>query len=282
MKLALGTVQFGIQYGISNKSGIPNEESLKAIFETCRLHQINTFDTAIAYGNAEERIGLLLQQSAEVVSKFPKIEQVEEVGNYLNDSLKRLNRSCLEGFIAHNADFLIDKPEVWKSLQVLKKLGKVKKIGFSLYSPQQLEQLLAMDIIPDLVQLPYSIFDRKFEPFFKLLKDKQVEIHIRSVFLQGLYFLDSNALPEKLLPLKDNLDQLQNICKSRSLNVNDVCLNFVNDNPLIDKIVIGVENTTQLLENINSIQNWNSNVEIWDSIRAIEIKNLELLNPVNW
>lgn len=282
MKLALGTVQFGLQYGISNKSGVPTDVEMKEIFNTSAQNGINTFDTAVAYGNAEERIADFLPNDAEIISKFPKTDSKSELENIILNSISRLKRDNLYGFMAHNGDFLIENPQLWEVLEKLKQENKIQKIGYSLYTPEQLEKLLELNLIPDIIQIPYSLLDRKFEPYFSELKQKNVEIHCRSVFLQGLYFLNPENLPEKLVPLNPELKRLQSICQSNQVKITDVALNFAYSNTYIDKIVIGIENKTQLNENINSIKNWNKNDSIFDEIKLITVNNKELLNPANW
>lgn len=282
MKLALGTVQFGLQYGISNKSGVPTDEQLLEIFSTCESNGINTFDTAVAYGNAEERIANFIPIQAEIISKFPKTESKSDLETIILNSISRLKRDNLYGFMAHNGDFLIENPQLWEVLVKLKQENKIQKIGYSLYTTEQLEQLLELNLVPDIIQIPYSLLDRKFEPYFAELKQKNVEIHCRSVFLQGLYFLNPEKLPEKLVPLNSELKRLQTICQSNQVKISDLALNFAYSNTYIDKIVIGIENKTQLEENINSIKNWDKNDSIFDEIKLITVNNKELLNPANW
>lgn len=282
MKVALGTVQFGLQYGISNKNGVPTDEQLQDIFSTCESNGINTFDTAVAYGNAEERIANFLPNQAEIISKFPKTDSKSELESIILNSISRLKRDSLYGFMAHNGDFLIENPQLWEVLQKLKQENKIQKIGYSLYTTEQLEKLLVLGLIPDIIQIPYSLLDRKFEPYFLELKQKNVEVHCRSVFLQGLYFLNPENLPEKLVPLNPELKKLHSICQSHQVKISDVALNYAYSNTYIDKIVIGIENTIQLNENINSIKNWNQNNAIFEEIKGISVNNKELLNPANW
>ena len=139
-----------------------------------------------------------------------------------------------------------------------------------------------MNCIPDLVQLPYSILDRKFEKQLSILKQLGTEVHVRSVFLQGLYFMNPNKLPEKLQPLQDSLQELKNLCIENNVSVGGLALNYVISNPNIDKLVIGIETAEQLRENINLVTNWKSNNVLFSKIEAIEIKDKSLLNPVNW
>nr|WP_294937016.1 aldo/keto reductase [uncultured Flavobacterium sp.] len=282
MKITLGTVQFGINYGISNTHGVPSDTELKAIFSAAEDGGIECLDTAQAYGNAEERLGQFSGNHFKIITKFPNVSGNEELEKMLSESLIRLKSDSIYGYLAHNADILIEKTFLWETLQQAKSKGKIQKIGFSLYSPEQLEKLLELNCIPDLVQLPYSILDRKFENKLAELKQLGTEIHVRSVFLQGLYFTNPTTLPEKLLPLKSALTDLQNICNESEVTVGDAALNYVISNSNIDQIVMGVETAEQLKQNIQSVLNWKLGSDLFSKIEAIEIKDKSLLNPVNW
>ncbi|MGX7668333.1 aldo/keto reductase [Flavobacterium pedocola] len=282
MKLTLGTVQFGIAYGISNVSGVPSDSGLEDILNTAGSLGVELLDTALAYGNSEERLGQFADDRFKVVTKFPAVRSGEELEKALSESLKKLQLESVYGYLAHNADVLLQQPDLWKILQAKKQEGKIAKIGYSLYYPEQLEQLLNLNCIPDLVQLPFSILDRKFEAQLPLLKKLGTEIHVRSVFLQGLYFMNPKQLPEKLQPLASVLTKFQAICADYNLNVGDVALNYAVNNPAIDQVVIGVETAEQLKQNVQMVSNWQSNAAVFAEIEAIEIKDKSLLNPVNW
>lgn len=282
MKITLGTVQFGINYGISNTHGVPSDEALQTIFSVAEEAGINQLDTALAYGNAEERLGLFADNRFQIITKFPAVTSQEELENMLEQSLVRLKTTSVYGYLAHNADILIENPQLWETLQQAKKEGEIGKIGFSLYHPEQLEKLLGLNIVPDLVQLPYSILDRKFENKLVELKRLGTEIHVRSVFLQGLYFMNPKQLPEKLQPLTEALTKLQTICTENKVAVGDVALNYVISNPNIDKVVMGVETAAQLQQNIQMVSDWKANSDLFSKIEAIEINDKSLLNPVNW
>jgi len=282
LKITLGTVQFGINYGISNQHGVPSDTELKTIFKVAKSSGIQQLDTAKAYGNAEERIGELSNSKFDIITKFPNVASEKELEIALSESLHKLNVSSIYGYLAHNADVLIQKPSLWKVLLEAKKEGKIKKIGYSLYTPEQLERLLDLNCIPDLVQLPYSILDRKFEKQLSILKQLGTEVHVRSVFLQGLYFMNPNKLPEKLQPLQDSLQELKNLCIENNVSVGGLALNYVISNPNIDKVVMGVETAAQLQQNIQMVLDWKADFGLFSKIEAIEIKDKSLLNPVNW
>jgi aryl-alcohol dehydrogenase-like predicted oxidoreductase len=282
LKITLGTVQFGINYGISNQHGVPSDAELKTIFSVAKSLGIRILDTAKAYGNAEERIGFFSDNQFDIVSKFPKVDSKEALLHVLSETLTLLKTKAIYGYLAHNADVIIENPSLWSVLQEAKNEGKIFKIGFSLYQPEQLDKLLQLNCIPDLVQLPYSIFDRKFENQFPVLKQLGSEIHVRSVFLQGLYFMNPNQLPTKLKPLKSSLSRLHQLCDHYDVKVGQVALNYVIANTNIDQLVIGVETAEQLQQNCKMISNWKVNPDVLSQVEAIEIKDKSLLNPVNW
>ena len=282
MKITLGTVQFGINYGISNQHGVPSDTELKTIFNVAKQLGIKNLDTAKAYGNAEERIGEFSDNQFNIISKFPKVDSEAALHLALTETLALLKTDSIYGYLAHNADVLIENPSLWNALLEAKNNGKISKIGFSLYQPEQLEKLLELNCIPDLVQLPYSILDRKFEAQLSILKELGTEIHVRSVFLQGLYFMNPNHLPEKLQPLQSNLTEFHQLCDEHNVSVGEVALNYVIANANIDQLVIGIETAEQLQQNIDTISNWKPNDKLFSQIEAIQIKDKSLLNPVNW
>ena len=282
VKIALGTAQFGINYGISNEKGIPNDNELKMIFTSARNHGIKYLDTHSAYGSSEERIGKLAKNFFKIVTKFSKVTSNMELRSSLSNSLRRLNVDFIYGFLAHDPNSLINTPSLWHELLELKRSGKIKKIGYSLYSPEQLEKLMELGCIPEIVQLPYSLLDRKFEGYLPLLKEHNTEIHVRSVFLQGLYLMNPSSLPKKLSSLKESLTILQKLCKNEKKSVAEIALNFVRVNPYIDQLVIGVESAQQLNENIDLISKQISSPEFFVKLDSINVKDKLLLNPSNW
>ena len=281
MKIGLGTVQWGLNYGISNVHGIPSDEVLNSIFALANKTGIDLFDTAVQYGEAEKRVGQLSNLEHRIVTKIGNFSTNKSLEQQLENSFKQLQRQNIYGCLFHDVNELINNNELWGELLVYKKEGRIEKIGYSLYEPQEILDLLEVGLLPDIVQLPYSILDRKFEPYFNLLKNKGVEIHVRSVFLQGLYFKNPEQLSNKLSILKPVLRELQNISKQNKLDMSQLCLDFIRQNNKIDYSIIGVESETQLKEvsqGKNCKLNWDSILETLDSY---DIKK-EFLNPSCW
>lgn len=273
-KLVLGTVQFGLQYGV-NSAGRPGEEAVMHILEEAAKGGITTLDTSSAYGNSEEILGKFIAPAGHfrIVSKYPIGET--PVHEMFESSLRRLHTNRLYGYLLHHFEVYKNDPRVWEAFLALKESGKVQKIGFSLYSPDELELILKNKAPFDLLQFPYNIFDKKFRPYMKDLHEKGVEIHVRSTFLQGLFFKDRNALPEKLQPMKKYLLQLDEFSRESGLSIAEIALNYNLQNSYIDGILIGVDNVEQLKANLLSVKNTTVDFEI-------EVKEQELLNPANW
>lgn len=272
-KLVLGTVQFGLQYGI-NSAGRPSTEQVSDILDNAKAGGIQILDTSSAYGNAEEVLGAVKTGSNfKIVSKYPKCDK--SVAETFSNSLKVLGTDHLYGYLLHHFEVYRENKAIWNDFIQLQKEGKVDRIGFSLYEPWELDLILNDGIPFSLIQVPYNIFDRQFEPYFKQLKAMGVEIHVRSTFLQGLFFKDRSTLPEKLLPLKKYLVQLDEYALGKGITVGELALNYNIQNPYIDGVLIGVDNKEQLIQNFASVKD--EGIEL-----DIKVEDTELLKPVNW
>ena len=273
-KLVLGTVQFGLQSGI-NSAGRPSDDMVREILSLAGAAGIRTLDTSSAYGNAEEVLGTDMPAGSDfrIVSKYPM--GAAGVEQTFGESLRRLGVPRLYGYLLHHFELYRRNPGIWDDFIALKQAGKVDKIGFSLYSPEELELILGNGSPFDLIQVPFNLFDRKFLPYMKELHEKGVEIHVRSTFLQGLFFKDRDSLPEKLLPLRKYLLRLDEFSRESGLSIAETALNFNLHNPYIDGVLIGVDNASQLKANLASVKDSPVDLEI-------NIEETDLLNPVNW
>ncbi len=282
LKLALGTVQFGLLYGINNQYGVPRDVELSEIFSLANESGIKVLDSAQGYGNAEERIGKFSNNEFQIITKFKKLQSPFPFLSELRDSLNKLKSDSVYGYLAHDGDLLIKNPFWWEGLLEAKERGLVKKIGYSLYSVNQLESLLNKQIIPDLIQFPYNILDRRFEPYLPQLASLGVEIHTRSVYLQGLLYMKPNQMPVYVRALHPYFTQVNEIVKKYDVSLGKICLGFALQNPLISKVVIGIDNIFQLTENINLCKKENLTQDIMNELFSINVKEKNLLNPANW
>ncbi len=281
-KIVLGTVQFGTNYGINNTSGQVTLEEVCTILTIAAQNGIKKLDTSSAYGTSEQALGNALRMTGlnfNIISKYPKSEV--GVRDTFMKSLNNLGVKSLYGYLEHHFEFYQEHPESFDEMRRLKEEGYIQKIGFSLYNPQQLQYLYDHNTQFDILQFPYNIFDRQFDPYMEQLCKDNVEIHTRSAFLQGLFFKDTAALPEKLVPLKGNLDRLHQYCENHNLAVEGLALGYVLHNTYIQGALIGVDNHNQLENNLKVAAVILTNEDI-EFIKSIDIKEKELLNPVNW
>ena len=276
-KIALGTVQWGMNYGISNKKGIPSNNELDKIISLARINGINLLDTAKGYGDAEERIGKFSNLDFRIVTKINSISVDCSVENQVEDSLQRLKNDILYGCLFHDVNELLKLPSLWEDINFLKKKGKIEKIGVSLYNPYELEQLLSLNIIPDLIQIPFNIVDRRFEKYFKTLSNLKIEIHARSIFLQGL-LLNFEMMDEIKFSKWDYLwDEYKNWLKIDGLSPLEATINHVASYEEISKIVVGVECELQLQQIMFSLKKGISKAP--NSLISFDEK---LINPSLW
>ena len=222
-KLILGTVQFGLNYGINNSIGKLTEDQVFELLETAYELGIRTLDTAEAYGNAHSIISNFHKQSKKrfnIISKYSSsnfdypIDLVERIQVHCSN----FNVNSLEGYMFHSYDdFKMNINNDPNVLDNIKNSGLVKKIGVSVYSNDEIEDLLNFKNI-NLIQLPFNLFDNEYQrkEILEKAKKRNIEIHTRSVFLQGLFFKDINTLTNCLLPLKKNLSELSLILNNNN------------------------------------------------------------------
>lgn len=283
-KLALGTVQFGFNYGISNTHGIMPYERVSDILKTASLLGIDTIDTAHSYGVSETFLGKYFQANGcqfKVISKI-KCNTSAEVETIIANSLSDLGVKQFYGYLFH--DFLDFKrsPEIFETLMEQRSAGKMKKIGFSLYHPHELDSLLEKKVPFEIIQVPYSFFDRRFERFFPMLKQRGVEVHVRSVFLQGIIYRDPETLSSFFNPIKPKLELLEKIAKNNNLSKTALAIKFAHSQPQIDKVVIGVHTADQLREDVLCLEQSGEVENIHEILEELSINDESILVPKNW
>ena len=191
MKLGLGTVQFGLDYGISNKNKKVNKEEAYNILNIAINAGVDTIDTAATYGDSEVVLGsvLLNTDKLNIVTKIPLVQGETNKKQIIQESffqsLQKLNKNSVYGLLVHHSSDLTGEEGdlVLEAITDLKKSGKVRKIGVSVYDSQSIDEVLKL-FTPDIIQLPVSIADQRLirSGHLKKLKQKGVEIHARSVF----------------------------------------------------------------------------------------------------
>jgi len=283
-KIVLGTAQFGMDYGINNPRGkTPKAEALEILANAARSG-VNIFDTAYTYGESEQLLGEFIRSDValvKIISKLPKCAYAD-AEKILDGSLKNLKADKLFGYLIHDFSGYKDDYRLWQALENAKIAGKVERIGFSLYLPEDLERIFKDDLAVDMVQVPYSVFDQRFQPYFAELKQRKIEIYARSIFLQGLVFKKTNALSPYFMPAKGKIEGLRLLSKEYGIPVFSLCLNFVLAHKLIDKIVIGIDNIDQFNELRRAFQTKIENSEILANLSKLRIDDEAMVLPFNW
>ena len=271
-KIGLGTVQFGLNYGISNKVGKTPKHEVTNILKKAKTLNINLLDTAISYGNAEEVIGGFDLENFQIVSKFMPSKNNKSISSQIEESLAKLKLSKIYGYLSHRPMSLVENPNDWNELLLLKEKNKVKKIGFSLNTTDELKALIQNGFEPDIIQVPYNYFDNRFKNLIVQLKENGCEVHTRSTFLQGLFFIQPSKLSRFFYEVKPIIKKLQNETKNLSRSL----LKYVLEKDFIDRVIVGIESSKQLNENFIDI-------EYAEDLKEFEgsIKN-EILSPYLW
>ncbi len=282
-KLILGTVQFGLNYGINNVTGKLSANDIFHILDYAFDNGIDSLDTAEVYGDANETIGSYhnnRQHRFKINNKF-RYQPGINLPDIIKSSLLNLNINQFEVLSFHAFSDYSNYPEVIHELKEFKSRGLIKKIGISIYTNDEFAKVIGDKLI-DVIQLPYNVLDNENlrGSLIKKAKENFKEIHVRSVFLQGLIFADEDSLKQNLSPIKYYIGRIKDLCKNQSIDLQSLALSYVAFNESIDKILIGVDNQDQLDINLRSFKN---NKSAFDFINQnILVIETELLNPVNW
>ncbi|WP_291129820.1 aldo/keto reductase [Flavobacterium sp. UBA7682] len=284
-KLILGTVQFGINYGINNSIGMPSENDVNAILACAYNSGIRTLDTAAAYGLAENRIGnfheLNANQKFTVNTKFSKDSSVTWLQSLIN-SIHSMKLEQIDTIMFHSFEsYLNNKPDL-KEIYDAGASRYFKRIGVSVYTNEEMEALINDEWV-SVVQLPFNLLDNhlKRNAIVEKLREQKKEIHTRSCFLQGLFFLNQDKVPEKLTAVKPFLNKLKQIAVENKIEMGHLALQYALSKSYIDKVLIGVDTVTQLENNIKWAEETIDGA-VFNQIDLINVTDLDLLNPSKW
>lgn len=279
MKLGIGTVQFGCNYGISNKNGQVTYEEINRILNYAKEVGIDTLDTASLYGNSEEVLGQFDLSEFKVVTKTIKVDKtldrntnLEKFREAFYQSQKKLGYIQLHGLMFHEANDLLSQNgyELWDLVTDFKDKEYVEKIGVSVYTPEQLIEIIdKFDI--DIVQVPLNILDQRFVYLMKELKTKGIEVHTRSTFLQGLLLMKDYEINPYFDDIKPLLKQIPEPKLSYALQ-------FANNIKEVDKIIVGVTKEEELREIVEAIKQEIKNID-FDNFKIADEK---FILPQNW
>jgi len=289
MKLILGTVQFGLDYGIANSNGKIVEYQAYKILDFAWKNGINTLDTAASYGDSEKVIGKLSNESKwNLITKVPHFsgheigkDQLKFINIAFRQSLHNLQKKSIDTLLIHSVDDLlkIGGDQLLAKIQKFKKSGLVKKVGVSVYNDTQIDFLLNNYDV-DIIQLPISIVDQRLikSGHLRKIKERGIEIHARSVFMQGLLLMPLKAIPSYFSKIYNDIQEFKLCAHKHFLSDIELALSFVQNINEIDKIVVGVDTLDQLREIVNATKiriNHNEYSDLGSS-------NSFYINPANW
>ncbi|TMM44954.1 aldo/keto reductase [Colwellia ponticola] len=299
MKLALGTVQFGLNYGISNQQGQVSPNQVKDILLQAQALGIDTLDCAGAYGNSEKVLGELgASERFNLISKIPTLTaDKNSITPYLEQSLTDLQCTSVQTLLFHQADNLLNHPsktQLFSELLKLKVQKKVNSIGVSVYNPEQLTAIAKQYPI-DIVQAPINVFDQRFisKNIIELCRTNKIKLHARSLFLQGLLFIEKSQIKPYFKPYQEKLAAFSALAQSLSCSKLTLALALLAQDSLdekevnlygnvIEKLVIGVCSKQQLLEVVSAYQQAKSLAVTSEELSILADTRLGFINPSLW
>jgi aryl-alcohol dehydrogenase-like predicted oxidoreductase len=283
--LALGTVQFGLSYGVANRTGQVSVVEASAILDQARAAGVDTLDTAVAYGESEARLGEIGVAGWRLVSKLPPLPHgCVDIAQWARDSamasLDRLRVPRLHALLLHRARDLLEPggDALYRALVDLRSDGVAGKIGVSVYGPDELEDLWPRFQL-DMAQAPFNIVDRRLASsgWLQRLHDSGAEIHVRSAFLQGLLLMDSHARPAYFASWQALWKRWDDWRSREKLSAVAAALGFVMAHPQIDRVVVGVDSVKQLQEILT-----NPGPEGVQFPEQLACSDPALINPSEW
>jgi len=271
-KITLGTVQLGIDYGIANINGKPDFKTSIKILKYAWDNGINTFDTSPKYGNSEKIIGSFISskitnniENLIISSKLPQVNikknlTFDNLYNYVKTQIKHsiedLKVKKIPIYLIHHpTDIYLEEGLIFECLTQIKKEGLIDRCGISAYNPEEVISSLKFKEI-DAVQVPINVFDHRFikMDLLKELKKKKYLIFARSIYLQGLFFIQPQNLPNYLRKAEEHLIKLRNISNEYNIEIDKLVFLFVRDLPEITSLVIGAEKIEQVARNIELLK----------------------------
>ena len=255
-KLSFGTVQLGLEYGIANTAGRPTQQTANDIIEYLIDSGVNSFDTAVAYGNSEEVLGQALEAYSDIfiISKVQTDLFSSEIKSIVEESLKRLKSNHLFALLLHDAKLLSQ----WSDMQTEKVAmlingGMIRYFGVSVYTEREFALALENPMVK-IIQIPFNIFDQRAVngDWFKKARDTGKLLFIRSIFLQGLFFLHAEELKNSLVAAAPFLDKMHRIREKLGLSVSQFAMAYVNSASTDAVLLFGCDTRAQAKENIEN------------------------------
>jgi len=282
-RIVLGGAQLGLPYGILNGGETLSREEVARILDTAVDHGIDSIDTAIAYGQSESIIGETSQNRFNIISKLPPlpvdISNVSEwVHSQVQGSLSRLKCTSLDALLLHRPQDLTGAQgaELYAAIGSLIAEKMIHRFGVSIYSPDDLEGIIGTFDI-HVVQAPLNVFDRRILGVTNQLSALNIEVHVRSVFLQGVLIANPINRPQRFEPWSEHFALFDEWVRSSGVSAMACCMGFALQQPGIAKLVIGTTSAESLDEIMNSIPN-----SVLEAPTHLQSSVEQLIDPRFW
>ena len=283
-KLIIGTAQFGLDYGVANQLGKTPIDEAEKILNFAFSKGVRMIDTAIAYGESEKVLGEIGISGWNLITKLPPIPtNIRNIDSYIEmqvyESLKRLKVSKIYAMLLHKPLQLLEVngDKIYNALKKLKDKQIIEHFGISIYKPTELDELIpTMDF--DIVQAPYNIFDDRLNTsgWLKTLKNRNINLHARSIFLQGLLLMKNR--PRYFSKWEKKFSLFEGWLEKNNLSPLQASLGYAMQNNDIDKLVIGFNNLNQLEDIFNAMKLKYD----WQNFPILFSEDENLINPNKW
>ena len=282
-RIILGGAQLGLPYGVLGTGEKLNTLEVKDLLDVAESIGIQAIDTAIAYGTSESVIGDYSNSRFKIITKLPPLpNDVNDVSGWVRQqidaSLTRLQTNNIDALLLHHPQDLTGEFGVTlkKVIEELLSEGVIKRFGVSIYAPDELTTIVGHFPI-DVVQTPFNVFDQRITPWLETLSKNGIEVHARSVFLQGLLISPANARPAHFRKWEAQFNQFDNWVSELSMSAISVCLGVALNQPGISHLVVGALSSTQLLETAAQIPK-----DFSHRSEHMQSNDLALIDPRVW
>lgn len=286
-KLIFGTANFVKNYGL-----VRNKQTNKQIIQILKYlkkKKIFSLDTSIEYRSVDKKIKLSKFRKWKIITKinlqrFEKYKDekkiIQELSILIKKNAKNIGVKQIHTLLIQNTNFLLTKNghRFFFILKKFKKLSLVNRIGYSIYNFNTIKQLVR-NFKPDMIQCPCNIFDNRIskKKISLFIKEKKIEIHARSIFLKGSLLLKAKNLPKQILQWREKYKEFDDWIEKNNHSRLEVCINFVLNNPLVNKVIIGADNLQQLKQILNIKKRRKIKIP-----KKFFLTDENLLNPSKW
>lgn len=290
-QFALGTAQIGLNYGVANRQGKPDEATALDILRAAGHQGVSWFDSAQAYGDSEGLIGKFRNaypDEARLVKIATKIGDCNKISSaellfMIERSLERLGCSKLDLLMLHDEES-IDQSDFLELLKEQVQAKRISRVGVSIYSPHYASEALENPLI-NVIQVPLNLFDYRLIncDFFNHAHQCKKSVFTRSIYLQGLLLMDPNLAP-KVVGAKDAIKQIDTFCREHSLERDLFCIAWASYHAPHAIPIMGADNVDQVKRNAKLLDLVSTVspriIQQWD--QSVSLPHPDLIHPPAW